>query len=201
MEFSQYRDNIRVFLQPYITEIKKSGPDLLFKGLLYNSKLYILVEEAVLYVMDLSEKVGPSVSYSFNQDSISDPNIYVPLDMSVYYKFQEITYNAHIDNMVYHDPVLHEDPKFMALATAKASEGAGFYFINTSIASIFTTVYPGLPAVQKMDKIELKVWNIGDNKLLINYLIQKKKMGITYDIYYKIINVNAPIRWEVYYGI
>jgi hypothetical protein len=69
-----------------------------------------------------------------------------------------------------------------------------FYFINTSIATVCTTVFPGLPSLQKSDSVELKVYNVGDGKLLINYTIFKKKLKVTYDIFYKIINVNCPLR-------
>jgi hypothetical protein len=185
-------ENLINFLNPYIIEIRKCAP-FQYKGILYQSGLYVLVDNAVLYVFNLATKIDPSITFCFESNGTS----IVPSSqtMEVFYKNSEIQYDiSHTCNMVYNDPELHNDEKFMAMATAKASEGAGFYFINASIGSIMTTVFPGLPSIQKSDKIELKVFNIDTSKLLINYTIFKKKLGRTYDIYYKIINVNSPLR-------
>ena len=189
----QFRENILEFLKPYIVEVKKSGAGR-YEGVLYQSYLYILVENSVLYVMDLTTLVDPAFTYAFNNVSI-DTGIVAPINMNPYYKYADLqSIISHTSNMVYHDPDLQDDPKFMALATAKASDGAGFYFINTSIATIFTTVFPGLPSLQKTDAVGLKVYDIGEGKLLINYTVFKKKLKVTYEIFYKIINVNCPLR-------
>jgi hypothetical protein len=190
----QFTENITVFLKPYIAEATKTGASR-YEGILYQSYLYILVENTVLYKMDLSAVVDPNISYYFNNETINNGSNPVGSNMGPYYKYAEInSIISHTSNMVYHDPDLQDDPKFMAMATAKASEGAGFYFINTSIATVCTTVFPGLPSLQKSDSVELKVYNVGDGKLLINYTIFKKKLKVTYDIFYKIINVNCPLR-------
>ena len=189
----QFKENILEFLKPYIAEVKKSGAGR-YEGVLYQSKLYVLVENSVLYIMDLSTLVDPAFTYAFNNVSI-DTGIDAPINMNPYYKYAEICSTiSHTSNMVYHDPDLQDDQNFMALATAKASDGAGFYFINTSIATIFTTVFPGLPSLQKTDSVGIKVYDIGDGKLLINYTVFKKKLKVTYEIFYKIINVNCPLR-------
>lgn len=189
----QFKENILEFLKPYIAEIKKSGAGR-YEGVLYQSNLYILVENSVLYIMDLSTLVDPGFTYTFNNISI-DTSTDAPSNLNPYYKYAEIqSIISHTSNMVYHDPDLQDDPKFMALVTAKASDGAGFYFINTSINTIFTTVFPGLPSIQKTDSVGIKVYNIGDGKLLINYTVFKKKLKVTYEIFYKIINVNCPLR-------
>ncbi len=190
---NQITENILTFIKPFITEATKTGGGL-YEGVLYQSYLYILVEGAVLYKIDLSGLVDPAITFPFDRLTISD-GILTRNNMTPYYKYAEInSIISHTSNMVYHDPDLQDDPKFMAMATAKASEGAGFYFINTSIATVCTTVFPGLPSLQKSDSVELKVYNVDDGKLLINYTIFKKKLKVTYDIYYKIINVNCPLR-------
>lgn len=189
----QMTENILTFIKPYITEATKTG-GARYEGVLYQSYLYILVEGAVLYKMDLNGLVDPTMTFPFNNLTISD-GILSPNNMNPYYKYAEInSIISHTSNMVYHDPDLQDDPNFMAMATAKASDGAGFYFINTSIAAICTTVFPGLPSLQKSDSVGLKVYNIGDGKLLINYTVFKKKLKVAYEIYYKIINVNCPLR-------
>jgi len=189
----QITENILTFIKPFIAEATKTGGGR-YEGVLYQSYLYILVEGAVLYKIDLSGSVDPMITFPFNNMTITD-GILSPNNMNPYYKYAEInSIISHTSNMVYHDPDLQDDPNFMALATAKASEGAGFYFINTSISTICTTVFPGLPYLQKSDSVGLKVYNIGDGKLLINYTVFKKKLKVAYEIYYKIINVNCPLR-------
>lgn len=181
------------FIKPFVAEAAKTGADR-YEGVLYQSYLYILVEGSVLYKMDLTGLVDPSITFPFDHLTISD-GILIRNNMTPYYKYAEInSIISHTSNMVYHDPDLQDDPKFMALATAKASEGAGFYFINTSISTICTTVFPGLPSLQKSDSVGIKVYNLLDGKLLINYTVFKKKLKVAYEIYYKIINVNCPLR-------
>lgn len=186
-------ENILNFIKPFVAEAAKTGADR-YEGVLYQSYLYIFVEGSVLYKMNLTGLVDPSITFPFNNATISN-GIVAPNNMAPYYKYAEInSIISHTNNMVYHDPDLQDDPKFMALATAKASDGAGFYFINTSIATICTTVFPGLPSLQKSDSVGIKVYNLTDGKLLINYTVFKKKLKVAYEIYYKIINVNCPLR-------
>lgn len=180
-------DYILEFLKPYIKSMVAAGD---YQAYLYQSTLYILVDNAAIFSMNLSTMVDPNFCISLDSKGLCQNNIFV------YQKMIEVkSIISHTNNtLVYEDPVLMEDPKFVKLANAKASDGAGWYFMNTSIATIFIPVFLGLPSIKKQDQVGIKVYYIGDNKFMIHYNVFKKKLGTSYDLYYQILNVNCPLR-------
>ena len=181
--------NLIDFLKPYLKSMVPAGA---FKAYLCNSTLYTLYDNAVLSCMGLPSMVDPHINISINELGLCN------VDNSwVYQKYISILPFTHIDNMVYDDPNLMEDKYFEEIVLAKSTEGAKWYFINTSIDTIFVPVYNGLPSVKKGDHVRLRVFNIDhirNDMYLINYTISKKKLNISYDLYYQILNVNHPLR-------
>jgi len=175
------------FLKPYVKAMVSSGD---YQAFLYHSNLYIMVDNAALFKMDLSTKVDPNICLSFDRSQNTNMN-----NISVYTKYCEISPNLHTNNMVYEDPAIMEDPKFEnCVNNLKTSDGAQWYFINTSLCTIFIPLFLGFPNVKKQDNVEIRVHYLGNNMFMIHYTVFKKKFGTSYDLYYQIINVNSPLR-------
>lgn len=179
-------ESILEFLNPYIKGAIAAGD---YKAYLFQSTLYIMQDNATITRLDLSTKIDPNLCLSLDSGVLVQDNSFV------YQKYLEIqSLISHTNNMVYEDPVLMEDPEFFKLTNMKASDGAAWYFINTSIATIFIPVFLGLPNVKKQDVVSLRVYHMVDNRYLIRYTVFKKKLGCSYDLYYQILNVNNPLR-------
>lgn len=166
-------------LEPIIKSIVKG---ISYEWILMNSNLYIMADDCILYIINLETKVDNNICLSSKEKN------------NIFGKAYNIIAQAHINNIIYDNPELDKDPKFMELATAKSSAGAGFYYIDTALYTTFIPVFNGLPYLTKGDKVGVKLYEIEKNKILVNMTVFKKKLCCSYDLYYYIINVNRPIR-------
>ena len=185
-------DDLIMFIKPYIQGMAKS---VSAEILLVNGILYMLADNSVVYTMDLSTKVGPEryrLHYETGNITPVETDGRISNDLIV--KVNQCLSDVHPNNMIFENPDLDQDEKFMEMAFAKASAGASFYFINTKLYPTFIPVFTGFPLLNKGDKIGLKVYDIGNYKLLVNYTIFKKKFGSSYDMFFHILNVNRPLR-------
>lgn len=185
-------DSIIDFLSGYISGMIKST---YCRVTLSNGILYVMADYSVIYMIDLSNKIDRSTYMEFEFDAGKAFNVVTHKNNNeVTIKANQCLSVIHSNNMVYENPNLLEDPKFTELVFAKAGEGAGFYFINTSIYPTFIPVFNGFPALNKADTVGIRVFDIGNYKLMVNYTVYKKKFGCSYDMYFNILNVNRPLR-------
>lgn len=185
-------DEMILFVKPYVQGMAKS---VSAEILLVNGILYMLADNSVVYTMDLSTKIGPDrYRFHYETGNITPVETDGRVSNDIIVKVNQCLSDVHPNNMIFENPDLDQDKTFIDMAFAKAGNGASFYFINTKLYPTFIPVFNGLPLLNKGDKIGLNVYDIGTNKLLINYNIFKKKFGCSYNVYFHVLNVNRPLR-------
>jgi hypothetical protein len=109
-------------------------------------------------------------------------------------KYRELKSVELNNNKIYERIGIREDPRFEECISVKATDGASFYFMNANNTNPFIPIFSGLPILNKGDTIDLELYDIGNYNVLVRMIIYKKKLKNVYDLYYKILDVNRPIR-------
>ena len=182
-------------LMEYITGVIKSiARSGYMEVAVYSSNLAILLDNTVLYTLSLNGKIDPSITCGFILgENIAREDIL----MKILRKIDEMTNICIPETMVYNDPTAREDPVFEQAATAKATDGATFYFINNSHLNnnIFIPLFSGLLTLNKGDTVGLSVYKAPQQYQYIATLsIYKKKINNFVNAYYRVLDVNRPLR-------
>jgi hypothetical protein len=110
-------------------------------------------------------------------------------------KYRELKGIELYNNKIFENDNLREDQKFEECINVNATDGATFYFMNANNNTTpFIPVFSGLPILNKNDKLKIELYDCNNHNVLVRMIIFKKKLNIPYDLYYKILDVNRPIR-------
>lgn len=194
---NQISTDITSEIREYLSNIIKSMTRAIFTEVaLSNSILLVLIDNTVLYSADLSGKIDPNIHYGFHNsiDNFSDHIVDYNEITRLFYKYHEIKNDQLYNNKIYEDYNLREDPKFEEYINNKADNGASFYFINASNSIPFIPIFSGLPILSKPDKAGIELYDLGNHIILTNMKIFKKKLNLHYDLYYKVLDINRPMR-------
>lgn len=162
---------------------------------LFNGNLYIFADNSVYYKIDLSPTLGYELLYGAKKFESDTYPIEVNEFNLIVHKYQELTSIIHPNNLLYENINVMEDPNFSELNNMKASSGAGFYYINIIDKIICIPVFPGLPLLNKSDQAYLAIYRgTIPTEYLVHYKINKKKLKTVYDIVFKVLDINRPIR-------
>lgn len=164
----------------------------------YNSSLIILLDNTVLYHTNLNGKLDPQITCGFSNYT-GDLNFTNSNDILIKLirKLEEIQSICIDPNMIYNDPTATNDPAFYEAATQKATDGASFYFINNSHLNnnIFIPLFSGLLTLNKGDTVGLSVFKAPEQyQYITNMTIFKKKINNYVNAYYRVLDVNRPLR-------
>jgi len=163
-----------------------------YKAVLYMGGLYIFADDTVFYFVDLTTKFLDE-EYSFYRVGSSKYPLDENTKVNIVHKYYEL--KSLMTNKFYENLSILEDEKFNQLVNAKTTDGAGFYFINSfDKENIFIPVFNGLPSLNKKDTVALEIFDIGNHKFLVKMTVFKKKYNLSYELIYKILNVNRPLR-------
>jgi hypothetical protein len=163
----------------------------------YNAHLYIIADRTVLYHIDLSGKLDPNILFGYHNsmDNFSEVSIDEYTVNRVLNKYRELKGYELNNNKIYENNSLREDPIFEKYISVKATDGASFYFMNaTNNTTPFIPIFSGLPLLSKGDSVKIELYDCGMYNVLVRMIIYKKKLNNSYDLYYKILDVNRPIR-------
>ena len=178
------------FIRNIISYTSKS---LYVKGLIYNSTLYMITLNGILFEVDLTGMIDPSCICGFTTTGLQETPDYIIDDaearQDVFNKSQNII-NIKQNPMIFMNDRLREDPIFEQIATAKSSDGASNYFISTDTGiNTFITLYRGIFNLNKPDKAGLFLYETMDPKILLaQFNIFKKKINRNYNIYFLFMN-------------
>lgn len=189
--------DITADLIEYLTNIIKNLTRAIYMEVaLSNSILIVIADNTVLYSMDLSGKIDPNINYGYrnNYDNYSSHVVDYNLIPKLFYKYHEFQTDQLYNNKIYEDENLREDPTYEKYLGNKATDGASFYFMNASNCTPFIPVFSGLPIISKQDRIGVNLFDLSNNIILVNYKIFKKKLNLHYNLYFKILDINRPIR-------
>jgi hypothetical protein len=164
---------------------------------IYNAHLYTIADRTVFYYIDLSSKLDPNIIFAYH-NLMDDFNAIVE-DQYVLHrvldKYRELKGIELYNNKIFENDNLREDQKFEDCINVNATDGASFYFMNANNnTSPFIPVFSGLPILNKNDKLKIELYDCNNHNVLVRMIIFKKKLNIPYDLYYKILDVNRPIR-------
>lgn len=178
------------FIRNIIAYTSKS---LYVKGLIYNSTLYMITLNGILFEVDLSGAIDQSCICGFTSETLMSNPDYIIDDSQtrdeVFEKSQNII-NMKQNPVIFMNEALRDDPIFEQIATAKSSDGASNYFIATDTGiNTFITLYRGILNLNKPDKASLLVYQTIDPKILLaQFNIFKKKINRNYSIYFLFMN-------------
>lgn len=164
---------------------------------IYNAHLFIIADRTIFYSIDLSGKLDPNLLFGYH-NSMDDFAAVIQDDYTinkVINKYQELKAIELYNNKIFENDNLRDDQAFEDCINTKATEGATFYFMNASNGTTpFIPVFSGLPILNKNDKIKVELFDCGSYKVLVKMIVFKKKLNTPYNLYYKILDVNRPIR-------
>lgn len=179
------------FIRNIIANTSKS---LYIKGAIINSALYLFALNGILFEIDLTGKIDPSIICGFDSDIINQNSEYILDDRNIFYevyKRYELISNIRNNPIIFMNENLRDDPQFEQIVTAKSSDGASNYFIITDNGiNTFMTLYKGIFNLNKPDKASLFIYSIAEepNKLLAQFTIFKKKINMNYNICFLFMN-------------
>ena len=163
----------------------------------YSAHLYIIADRTIFYHIDLSGKLDPNILFGYhnlmdNFSAIIEDEFIIGRVLD---KYKELRAIELYNNRIYENDSLRDDNIFEDCINAKATEGANFYFMNANNGTNpFIPVFSGLPIISKGDKVGIELFDCGGYNLLVRMNVFKKKLNNSYDLYYKILDVNRPIR-------
>ena len=176
--------------------IKSMTRSMYLEVCVYNAHLYVIADRTVMYYIDLSGKIDQNLLFGYH--NLPDNFSAIILDDStvnrVLDKYRELKSVELNNNKIYERIGIREDPRFEECISVKATDGASFYFMNANNTNPFIPIFSGLPILNKGDTIDLELYDIGNYNVLVRMIIYKKKLKNVYDLYYKILDVNRPIR-------
>lgn len=213
-------------LMEYISGIIKSVcrfSSLKIEGAMVNSSLVFVIDDSLMYQIDLTGKVNntsiafiasPVISQNEYGIIVEDVKLVPTTNMDVYmrtfYRWYSRFYE-YIDSFtkVFEDPTILDDSDFSSKSIIKASDGCDFYNAKTLDGVISIPVFSGLPLLTKGDKLALEILTekLDTNILnlfatnynypkeyIVHYSIFKKKINTVCNIYFKILNLNRPLK-------
>ena len=163
----------------------------------YSAHLYIIADRTIFYTIDLTGKLDQNIIFGYHNlmDSFSAVVQDEYMITKVLNKYKELRAIELYNNKIYEDDNLRGDQVFEDCINAKATEGATFYFMKANNNTTpFIPVFSGLPILNKNDNIKIDLYDCGAYNVLVHMNIFKKKLANPYDLYYKILDVNRPIR-------
>ena len=176
--------------------IKSMTRSMYLEVCVYNAHLHVIADRTVMYCIDLSGKIDQNLLFGYH--NLPDNFSAIILDdytvNRVLDKYRELKSVELNNNKIYERIGIREDPRFEECISVKATDGASFYFMNANNTNPFIPIFSGLPILNKGDTIDLELYDIGNYNVLVRMIIYKKKLKNVYDLYYKILDVNRPIR-------
>lgn len=180
---------------------------LKIEGAIYNSTLVFLIDDSILYSLDLSGKIGSDIIIGFESDQIvsyeetgaaSFNNTLITSSVA-YNKitnlYNSITNECNSTTCLFDDPYILEDEQFSKKSSIKATEGCEMYnarSINGEFISV--PVFAGLPLLIKNDTVGLSIYKSINNQYIVKYNVFKKKLNTNCFIHYRILDINRPLR-------
>lgn len=183
------------FLRSVISVASK-GSDV-FEGALCNGTLYIIVNNGLVYTINVSSYLSSYEAVSFTKDSLKQNNEYIDLNERLFKSIIDRCYNITIldqtSELIFDDPNLRLHQEFEDIINAKTTDGSFRYYIDSSLDHrTFVIIQKNMFNLTKQDSISLKVYNLGANILLANFEIYKKKLKLEMKLHFMFTDLMSP---------
>lgn len=193
-------ENVKDYVVKIANDIIKATS---FVACLFNGNLIAIQDDAIMYIINLKGKVPDNSAFVFEKN-IEVKNGYIfgtlstPRDeINTYTSI--VSYYHNINNSVQYNPIIYinnnlkEDPDFKEFLNIKAPDGVKKFFIKTPEGHPFIPIMNGFPNLNKQDNLGIIMHDLGNHNILVREQIYKQKLKLTYDIIYKILDVNRPL--------
>ena len=181
------------YIDDLVTSISKGVSLEAFLG---NGILYIFADRCIFYTVDLRDKFNIYDNYGYYKEGTNKSPLHIERVKLLLNNFSLITSTINSNNLLFEQSAIRNDPDFESIVTSKSSDGLKFYFVPTiNNLNIPISLCYGLPYISKGDDVDLRLYNSTmDNQYIVNMTIYKKKYKLSYNLYYKVLNFNRPIR-------
>lgn len=202
-----------IVIDPRLDQIQKIIESLVSKTLLYSvnclvteyNKLIFTVDNTLLYEIDLkNENNYPMFAFKYS-DFIRELSNYEQVDFNIngfnmhdlYLQSNMIyLYNSY-KNLLESTPIvainndLKNTESFESYLNIKADDGMKYYRLmgTDCIHQYMIPVFTGFPNISSKDTLGIKVHDLNDGFLLVNYNIYKKKISRDINVIFRIINL------------
>lgn len=173
------------------TLIPKTSLELTDIMITSDNKLIIIRDNTLLYIMDLKDIVGfyPAISFSYSKlDQGSDKQLLYKIT-NCYQTYMR--YMCQVSPLVADIPNLKENEEFSKLLDMKSGDKLQFFKVpGIDIEkSYIIPVFNGFPNLNKSDTIGIKIYDMLDNHLLIQMIINKKKIGRVMNVLFRTLKL------------
>lgn len=180
------------FLRSVISLASK-GSDT-FEGALINGILYIIVNNGLVYEIDVSSYIARDNTVSFTKDTLKEFPDHIEGNMTLFQTVLNRCYNITLldrtSKLIYDDPNLRSHQEFEDIINAKTDEGSFRYYIDSSLDHrTFLIIQKNMFNLTKQDTISMKVYDLGANHLLANFEIYKKKLKLNIKLHFMFMDM------------
>lgn len=179
------------YVRNIVANVIKIKVDQVYNGIVLAGGLYLLIDDTIMLIFDLSNKIPPEVKLTFNRESLIEDR--VECDHILLKEIaNKLYYYASFSNKMdayWSNDNLREDPLFESMLQNKASDGTSFYFIDRYGKKQFIPVSKSLFSLNKGDTVSGFVNRIDDTTDLCTFHIFRKKAKIFYTLLFRIINI------------
>lgn len=179
------------YVRNIVANVIKIKVDQVYNGIVLAGGLYLLIDDTIMLIFDLSNKIPPEVRLTFTRETLIEDKI--ECDPIIYRHVGDIAsccigISNEMDAYWSNDN-LREDPLFESMLQNKASDGTSFYFIDRYGKKQFIPISKSLFSLNKGDTISGYVNRIDDMTDLCTFRISRKKTKISYTLLFRIINI------------
>lgn len=179
------------YVRNIVANVIKIKVDQVYNGIVLAGGLYLLIDDTIMLIFDLSNKIPPDVRLTFTRETLIEDKI--ECDPIIYRHVGDIascciSISNEMDAYWSNDN-LREDPLFESMLQNKASDGTSFYFIDRYGKKQFIPISKSLFSLNKGDTISGYVNRIDDTTDLCTFRISRKKTKISYTLLFRIINI------------
>ena len=179
------------YIRNIVVNVIKIKVDQVYNGIVLAGGLYLIIDDTIMLIFDLSDKIPPEVRLTFTRETLIEDKI--ECDPVIYRHVGDIASSciriSNEMNAYWSNNNLREDPLFESMLQNKASDGTSFYFIDRYGKKQFIPVSKSLFSLNKGDTISGYVNCIDDTTDLCTFHIFRKKAKISYTLLFRIINV------------
>ena len=180
------------FLRTMINIASKGSA--VYEGVLFNSTLYIIVNNGLVYTIDLSSFFPQYIKVSFTKDTLKQYEDYIEgngnMFQSIINRCYNITLLSNTSPLIYDEPNLRIHPEFEEVMNSKSSDGSYKYYIDTALDHrTFMIIQKNMFNLTKQDGASLKVYNLGNGILYAKFDIYKKKLKINVQLHFTFMDL------------
>lgn len=183
--------NIMEFIRNIVFNVIKVKVEQYYMGIVCNHRLYLIVDDTILIVFDLSDKIANNINLTFTPETIKldallcDSNIF----NEVFYKAYNYMQISNRMTAYFANDNLRNDPQFEEMLQQKASDGTSFYFVEKYGKKQFIPISKSLFTLNKGDAISGYINIIDEKTDLCTFHIIRKKAKISYTILFRILDL------------